>query len=371
MGKQWSVVGWIAGAAIVAACRDDDVRRDLPENPSAFVVVTDFETGAFSLLDVESRYAAPNVGLLHSDAVARVRGDRVYVLNRLGADNLTVLDAAAGFRPAYQVSTGPRSNPQDIAFASDAKAYVTRLGERSALVVDPRDGSRLGEVDCSAMADADGFPEMAGAIDAAGRVVLAAQRLDRNDLLRPTGPGALAIVDPETDRIERVVELRGANPYGDMALDADGRLLVAVVGRFGEIDGGIELVDLAAGASLGLAVREETLGGDASSFAVGPDGVLWVVVSEPGFSTAVVRFDPSDGSVRRVAASSGFVHSCVQFVADGVVAVCDRTRSAPGVRLFDAASGSEMTRAAIPVGLPPWQIRRLPSLPPPTPPPVP
>jgi outer membrane protein assembly factor BamB len=323
------------------------------------VLTTDFETGAFSLVDVDRRSASVNLGLTHSDAVARVDGTRVYVVNRLGQDNVTALDAADGFRTLWQRSTEPGSNPQDIVVVSAEKAYVTRLERTGVLVLDPRDGSIRGEVDCAALADADGVPEMSAGAAAGDRVVFAAERLDRDDEYRPAGRGALAVVDPARDAIERTVELTGSNPYGDLAALADGRLLIAEAGVFGQVDGGIEAVDAATWTAGGYLVTEETLGGDVTSFVVADDGTIWAIVSSPDFATSLVRYDPADGSLRTAAADPGFAFSCVARVSGDLLGVCDRTRTRPGVRLFELPDGSERTAAPIDVGLPPWQIRSL------------
>lgn len=343
---------------IVAACGEEP-RRDPAAEGTLFVLTTDFETGAFAVVDHEAQTAAVNVGLTHSDAVARVRGSRVYVVNRLGQDNVTALDAAQRFRVLWQRSTEPGSNPQDIAFASDEKAYVPRLELPTVLVLDPRDGTPLGAVDLAALADADGVPEATWAVAFGDRIVVAVGRLDRNDAYRPTGPGALAVIDPATDRVERSIELGAANPWGEPAVAADGRLLVGLAGRFGALDGGIEAVDVPAGRSDGLLPTEAELGGDVLSFVAGDDGALWVLVADAASVTSLVRWEPSAGAPRTVLRGSGFTLACVAQAAPGLLAVCDRERAAPGVRLFEAPSGDERTTRPIDVGLPPWQVRVL------------
>lgn len=353
-----AAAAWLAWACFVAGCGEEP-RRDPAAAGTLFVLATDFETGAFSIVDHEAETAAVNVGLTHADAVARVRGSRVFVVNRLGQDNVTALDAADGFRVLWQRSTEPGSNPQDIAFASDAKAYVPRLELPTVLALDPRDGTLLGEVDLSALADADGIPEASWAVAVGNRIVVAVGRLDRHDAYRPTGPGALAVLDPTTDRVERAIELSAENPWGEPAVGTDGRLLVGLAGRFGELDGGIEAVDVSAGRAEGLVATEAELGGDVLSFVAGDDGALWILVSDAASVTSLVRWEPSAGPARTVMRGSGFTLACVAQVAPGLLAVCDRERTAPGVRLLEAPTGTERTARPLDVGLPPWQVRVL------------
>lgn len=358
-GGRRAAAAWWIWACLAGGCGDEP-RRDPAAEGTLFVLATDFETGAFSIVDLETRTAAIHVGLTHSDAVARVRGSRVYVVNRLGQDNVTALDAAAGFRTLWQRSTEPGSNPQDIAFASEEKAYVPRLELPGVLVLDPRDGAPLGEVDLSALADPDGVPEASWAVAVAGRVIVGVGRLDRNDAYAPAGPGALAVIDPATDVVERSVELEAMNPWGEpVVAGGGGRLLVALAGRFGVLDGGIEAVDLAAWASRGLVVSEADLGGDVLSFVEGDDGALWILVSDAAAVTALVRWEPPAGPARVIRRGSGFTLACVARVAPGLLAVCDRERTAPGLRLFETPSGLERTDRPIDVGLPPWQVRLL------------
>ena len=344
----------LASLLLVTACaptpeRDPAIRGDL------FVLTTDFETGAFSIVDSGTGEAAVNVGLVHSDATARVRGDRVYVVSRLGQDNVTALDVGDRYAVLWQASTEPGSNPQDIAFASDRKAYVSRLERTGLLVLDPETGATLGAIDLASLADADGFPEPAAMLEVGDRIVVAVERLDRNDAYRPSGPGALAVIDPATDRLERTIALTAANPYGDMAIGPDGRLLVAEAGAFGELDGGIEAVDVAAGTAHGLLLDEATLGGDVTAFAVVEDGSVWLVVSDASFVKSVVRWDPADGSRRTIVAGTSLLLPCVVPIPGPRVVVCDRTRESPGLRFYDLEGRQQ--GEPIDVGLPPWAVR--------------
>jgi len=356
--ERWSggaVVGCGFAVCLAAACAPEP-ERDPAIGGDLFVLTTDFETGAFSVVDSATGEAAVNVGLVHSDATARVRGDRVYVVNRLGQDNVTALDAGDRYAVLWQTSTEPGSNPQDIAFVSDRKAYVSRLERTSLLVLDPSTGAPRGTIELGSLADADGLPEPAAMLAVGDRIVVAVERLDHDDAYRPTGPGALAVIDPATDRLERTIELAAPDPYGDMALAADGRLLVAEVGVFGELDGGIEAIDLAAGTSDGLILDEATLGGDVTAFTPVADGSVWLVVSDPSFVKSVVRWNPADGSRRTIVAGADLLLPCVVAIGGDRVAICDRTTDAPGLRLF-TLDGVETTGHPIDVGLPPWLVR--------------
>jgi DNA-binding beta-propeller fold protein YncE len=120
--------------ALVAGCSSGGVEtRDRGETPpplegtSAFVVTSDFQTGSFAVFPVlQPDAVARDVERIHSDAVARVQGGLIYVVNRLGGDNVQAIDPAAGYATRWQCSVDNGSNPHDIAFAAPDKAYVTR-----------------------------------------------------------------------------------------------------------------------------------------------------------------------------------------------------------------------------------------------------
>jgi hypothetical protein len=72
-----------------------------------------------------------------------------------------------------------------------------------------------------------------------------------------------------------------------------------------------------------------------------------------------VRWEPPSGAARTILRGGGFTLACVAQAGPGLLAVCDRERTAPGVRLFELPAGDERTVRPIDVGLPPWQVRML------------
>jgi hypothetical protein len=171
--------------------------RVAPEAAVARVVVvtTDFETGVLAALNVvpprsPGRLAPP----IHADAVVRTAGGRAYVVNRFLGDNLQGLVPGRGFATTLQCTTGPRSNPHDVAVLEPRKAYVTRYGAPDLWVVDPGarscDGFRRRTIDLGALADADGIPEMDQMALVAGRLFVSLARLDRGRRFAPPGGAA-------------------------------------------------------------------------------------------------------------------------------------------------------------------------------------
>jgi hypothetical protein len=189
---------------------------------TAFVLTTDFRTGSYSVVDLATRSVTKDIrpGGVHSDALARSFGGRVYVVNRLDADNIQIIDPQQGYTtPANaQVSVGNGTNPQDIAFVN-AKAYVSRLGRTAPLllILNPTTLATLGEVDLRSLLkpnDLDGTPEPSFMLVNNGLLYVALQHLDElATLFPPLAPGKVAVIDPVTDSIVKVIQLPFMNPF--------------------------------------------------------------------------------------------------------------------------------------------------------------
>ena len=160
------------------------VRPPRPRAARAVIVTTDFETGLLATVGVgpPHRVTHPTTPI-HSDAVVRVAGERVYIVNRFLGDNLQVLDPAHGLATLLQCSTGPGSNPHDVAVLAPDKAYVTRYDAKELWIVDPSAASCAGflrdTVDLSPWGDADGIPEMDQMALVGDRLFVSLERLDR------------------------------------------------------------------------------------------------------------------------------------------------------------------------------------------------
>ncbi len=357
----------------------------------AVIATSDFTSGSLASLRVGTDTASVNLINTHGDNAIRSYKDMVYVINRLGADNILVLDPKDLRKPVKQFSVGNGANPQDIAFASPTKAYVPRYDRPGLLVVNPTTGDSLKAIDLSAFADADGIPEMAAAFvftvdkpssDFTGDsqtggvpkmaaslgvgkwVYVTCQRLDRKARFAPTDRSVIAVIDAEADTVvdldARTVGVQGIdltlkNP-GSAALRND-RLYLSCVGSYSDFkDGGIEVVDLAQNRSLGMGVSEATLGGNAGPFAVSSDSTGYVVVSDASFTNSIKRFDLSakTASAPLKGHSGGFTPD-IQ-VSGGRLYVADQGSftdpKSTGLLIYDAATGEKL-KGPISTGLPP------------------
>jgi hypothetical protein len=335
---------------------------------TAVIVTSDFTTGSFATVELDPPHAVMSSNprhRLHRDAVVRTHGNLLYVVNRLFADNLQVLDPANDFSTRMQCSTGNGTNPHDIVFASDHKAYMTLFERSTLLIVDPSappncDGFTLGSIDLSGLADADGNPDMDQMALVDGCLYVALQRLDINTILRlPAQNGALAVIDAASDTVVGGIELTGKNPFAATKglTVRDGAIYVAEAGLFGKMDGGIERVDLASQQAEGFFVTEQDLGGDITDFVIVSDRLAYVIVSRPDFTNALLAFDPTTRQITNTLRDvDGYTLFDIELNDRGELYLGDRARRAAGVRIFRAADGMPLTDGPLDLVLPPFEI---------------
>lgn len=334
----------------------------------AVVLATDYQTAYSNVLGLETPYPRTvNLGAVCADAVVRAHGNRAYVIGRFGCDHVQVLDATQGFTTLAQWSTGNGTNPQDIDIIAPGKAYVTLYESNDVLIADPRNGATLGSISLAAFADADGYAEPAEIVRVGSRVFIAVQRLDRFDNYRANNPSFLVVVDSNTDQIidtnpvlpgPQGIVLTGRNPFAEMLLDpVRGKILVAETGNFGALDGGIEFVDPVTLSAEGWFVSESTLGGDISAVRLWHDCSGYAVINDATFRTKLVRFDRCLGSLLGTSwQSNGFDLCDLELDANDQVLVADRDLVTPGVRIFRAQNGTQVTSSPLAFGLPPCDM---------------
>lgn len=332
----------------------------------AFVTTTDFATGALSVVHLDTRAVTPNVASVHSDTRVRWNDGRVYVINRLGQDNIQVIDPAQGYATVQQFSTGAGSNPADIAFLSPARAYVTRYELADLLIVNPQTGATLGSVPLGAFADADGIPEMDQMIRVGPYVFVSLQRLDRANGFIPTDSSLVAVIDSRTDTVvdadpvaagTQAILLTGKQPFTAWAFEkSTSRLLIGCVGFFGAQDGGVEWIDPVNFASLGYAITESALGGDLVDLVWNSPAHSYAIVADASFNTRLVSWSAATGlETGTVFAPPGFVLADAALNDRGELYVAMNDFLSPGLRIFDAGPDT-LLAGPLSTGLPPFQI---------------
>lgn len=349
---------------LLAACGDNDPDNDPapdapaadapPQRTRAIVVAGNFmpgQAGVMSVLDIDGltveQRVAPD-GSVGSDPVIRKVGDELFVVNRIGENNVSIFDAAT-LMFKQQIGTGVGTNPQDVAVVGD-KLFLPAF-DTAGVVVVGRDGRAPVTIDLSAL-DPDGQPNCNSAIAVAGTVYVTCGLLDQN--FAPRGPGKLAVIDGATSAVTTIVTLMNGNPFGAIE-HHEGRGLVVptvpdIIGN--PLLGCVERVEITgAPQAAGCFVTNAELGGFAtrtdsqSGFA----SALWLVVST-SFTTAQVRRFDSGGLAAPFTPASQLPNDVAR-CPNGDLVVSDRTMAANGLRVF--RNEIERTTAPLPIGLSP------------------
>ncbi len=106
-------------------------------------------------------------------------------MERSGANNITKFHIDQPATPIWQYSTEGNetgSNPHDLVFVNESKAYLLRFGSSKMWIVNPsatsEAGFKTGEIDLSAYADEDGNPEMHSGVIVGDYLYVTLQRID-------------------------------------------------------------------------------------------------------------------------------------------------------------------------------------------------
>lgn len=337
----------------------------------AVVTTTEFRAdGAVTVVDVDTLEVARDVTAVHSDAVVRVAGGRVFVVNREGGDSVQELDPRAGFATVSQRSVGPGTNPWGVALMPDGTAWVPLYNAGALQRIDTwaaRDSDFLigDPAPLPTWTDADERPEPRDVFLHDGVLYVLVQGLGAYPRCTADSRGWLHAFDPDTlepvDAFagESSLRLGACNPR-DLAFVGDDVVAIAHAGGHRvhgatADDGGLELVDLAAGVSLGVVATESDFG-DRDLIGLALDGTrAWLALADADFGAEVrlASLEPFTLGEAAWHTDEGGVFDIE--IAYGRVWVADRSLGAAGLVVLDARTG-ELVAGPLDTGFPPFDI---------------
>lgn len=340
-------------------------------------------TGSLAFVDGVSLEARSNFSTLHHDTVLRADGTTLYAIAREGedGDNVRRIDLATGGATVWQYSVGRGSNPWDLLVLDDRFGLVVRYSSGDLVRVDlgarDPDSFVVGEpIVIDPAEERDGRAEPAGLIADGERIYVIVQGLDEYPWC--TAGARARIVALHRETLEPATEwasagtlpLRLCNP-GSWSLDGQGRLLIGFAGNSrvlgaeldhpaGDDDGGLELVDLAAGVSLGQIASESDFGGrDLVDLAVDSRGGVWLALADVSFEVSVHRWSAVSGAGDALSEPVWVAEGIFDIeAAEGRLWIADRTPRAEGVVVLDESDGSWIA-GPIDVGHPPFDLEPL------------
>lgn len=367
--------------SLLTACSDlsfDQVGQ-IPGEKILAVASSDFSSGFISIVDPASGQAYPDIAAIHSDALVRVSpfDGRLYVINRLGQDSLQIFNPSSSFNLDLEFTLNPASNPQDIAFYSVQKAFISLYNRNEILVVNTASGSITKRISLDAYADADGYAEISSLHleNINGRTLLfaALQRLNRKNLYKPGDYSLILVIDPENYAVIKSIKLTGTNPNSDFLLYRDSSsepyLLISCVGSYGlyyQLDGGIEKIHLSDNPeeiySAGYLITEAELGGESTEFIISNEK-LYAILSDAEYNTALQRYDLASKSLDETIftfdnSQGGFLSGLV--LEDNLLYFGSRNPLNPGILAYNLTENNFLHGGPINTGLPPYSIAFIP-----------
>ena len=178
-------------------------------NAIVATAAADFSSGAHSIVSEDSAgdFSALNELLpTGSDVTVAAYGSHFYRIERaFSGNNITKFSNTNPQTPIWQYSTNDvgsavSSDPHDMIFVSETKAYVLRYGTGIMWIVNPSAATeaefKIGEIDLSAYDATDAVPEMDGGVIVDGKLYVTLQRLDN---FAVTQDSYVAIFDVNTD----------------------------------------------------------------------------------------------------------------------------------------------------------------------------
>lgn len=329
-----------------------------PSGNTAVVLGANFTDpiGTLSLVPINPpRTPALNLQAVHSDAVVRSFGNKLYVVNRLGADNIQVVDPDAGFDVTRQFSVGQGTNPQQIIVTDETKGYVTlyqpednnssELAVDDLLVVNPATGAVLKTIDLTPFTTDDGerLARASAMVIVGGRIFVAIQDLPADLALPANQPGKIVVIDTETDSVVDSAPLAGRDPVAMTYSPETGMIYIADADYFDVATdfGGIERFDPESVTSQGILVDDLLLGGAPGDMEVGGAKgyvTLGFFNTDTGnFATKVVSFplDPEEPpALTEVYRGEAFIQD-IALDENGRLLVGDRAPEVNGILFID------------------------------------
>lgn len=253
--------GLIASAAIwLAACSSSD-NPDYSVDCSDCAVITsvsaDYSSSTIDFAETSMMFES-QVGFAgqdYSDMRAVSYGDHFYRINRGSLSSIAKYSFDDGVNPIWEFSVGADTNPYDVVFASETKAYVLLWQANEILVIDPSVASNAEEadfIDEAASIDLTVYDQGLGATAATGIIdgINLYVLLEGLDSTYTPQTSRILKIDTSKDSVTESLDLIVKNA-GDMDLYGTD-IYVAGKGRYPSFDGsrpvdltgGIEKVDI-------------------------------------------------------------------------------------------------------------------------------
>jgi hypothetical protein len=295
---------------------------------------------------------------VHQDNKVLALGGYVYVLERLGADNLLKYDPAEG-KVVYQKHLGDNHNPADLLADGDI-GFLSHEDHPQLLKIDLANGNALDSLDLSAYTFVPGTGDSGSAATSPhatrlarlGDTLFVALQRRNGNFIFPGAPSVVLRVRITDFSVFDTLQAPFRN-ISDMWVSG-GNLYAICQGAYGVNDGGLFRWELPGGHVAAL-FSEADAGGDLQAVVCGFGGECLVQVYRGWGDTQLRRFDPVSGALGDflpdlVDAYGGLAVAAVS----GRLYVGERVATDAGILAFDA--GGAKAQGPVSTGLPPYSM---------------
>ena len=331
---------------------------------TAAVFGTDYTTGELRWVINGKKISEKSVAFFQDSKVI-ANGSDLYVLERMGADNITKLnpkelEEKVEKAVVWQIPLDDGANPTDVAFSGE-NAWVALQNADSLVRISTKDGKISKSIKTTDFAyEGETSPYVADIELNDGKLYVLMQRymLDPATWATTYPKGLLAIYDASTGDLKDTVQLLKKNPTAMTFFD--GSLYVASQGEYNAAYGtdadeerGIEKVNLAEKKSE-LIVSGKTLGGGIYAFAA-EHGIGYAAIYKSYGDVPLAKIDlaaKTASTVEGIADAEGSLA-----VKGGVVYVGDRSFGAE--KVFVVKDGKASAVETVEGALAPYSITLL------------
>lgn len=331
---------------------------------TAAVFGSDYKTGELRWVINGKKISEKSVAFFQDSKVI-ANGSDLYVLERMGADNITKLnpkelEEKVEKAVVWQIPLDDGANPTDVAFSGE-NAWVALQNADSLVRISTKDGQISKSIKTTDFAyEGETSPYVADIELNDGKLYVLMQRytLDPATWATTYPKGLLAIYDASTGDLKDTVQLLKKNPTAMTFFD--GSLYVASQGEYNAAYGtdadeerGIEKVNLAEKKSE-LIVSGKTLGGGIYAFAA-EHGIAYAAIYKSYGDVPLAKIDlaaKTASTVEGIADAEGSLA-----VKGGVVYVGDRSFGAE--KVFVVKDGKASAVETVEGALAPYSITLL------------
>lgn len=351
-------------ALALFACSDDDDDDDDDVSASSsssveetasnsvFVFGSDYTSGELRYVVGDSALSSESLEF-YQDSKVIVAGGALYVLERSGADNISLIDVesfGSDSAVVWQASLDDYSNPSDVVAYDETSIWVSLEGTGDILHLSTEDGGKVKDISTDEFISEGGSSSNVVDIEVSGDTLFALMQryvYDAETYSTTFPLGVIGIYDAEKGDLLDSIQLLTRNPTAMKFYD--GALYVASQGPYNDSWGtdadslrGIEKVDLATLTSE-LVVSGEELGGGVYQFALDTgDGLAYAAIYKSYGDVPLVKVDLATAKVSTVSGVSDVEGSLAYDAASGLLYIGDRSYGSEAVYVYDGASVSEI-----------------------------